>query len=65
MKKMENEGFFEEASKDIDGKSIPFFGHGKKGRWKNSLEKKIVEEIESKFQKEMQELGYLAINKIS
>jgi hypothetical protein len=65
MKKMENEGFFEEASKDIDGKSIPFFGHGKKGRWKNTLEKKIVEEIESKFQKEMQELGYLAIKKIS
>ena len=63
MKKMENEGLFKEASKDLKGKSIPFFGHGKEGRWRNTLEKKVVEEIEFKFEKEMWELGYLAPDK--
>ncbi len=63
MKKMENEGLFKEASQGLKGKSIPFFGHGKEGRWRNTLEKKVVEEIEVKFEKEMRELGYLASDK--
>jgi hypothetical protein len=63
MKKMENEGLFKEASEDLKGKPIPFFGHGKEGRWRNILEKKVVEEIEVEFEKEMQELGYFASNK--
>jgi hypothetical protein len=32
---------------------------GPENDWKNSLNKKIIDEIESKFSTEMKELGYL------
>ena len=60
MKKMENQGLFKEAAKDLNGQPISFFVQGKEGRWKNTLEKKVIVEIETEFRKEMQELGYLA-----
>ena len=36
-----------------------FFNLGPKNNWENILNKKIKEEIESKFYVEMKELGYL------
>ena len=38
---------------------IPFFNLGPKRDWRKSTNKKIYEEIEKIFQKEMRELGYL------
>ena len=35
------------------------FNLGPENDWKNSLNKKIIDEIESKFSTEMKELGYL------
>ena len=45
---------------DLNGQPISFFVQGKEGGWKNTLEKKVIVEIETEFRKEMQELGYLA-----
>ena len=59
MKSMENKGLFKESSKDSDGNIIPFFAKGKIGNWRDHLDEKIVREIESKFKKEMEELGYI------
>ena len=59
MKSMENKGLFKEGSKDSDGNIIPFFAKGKIGNWRDHLDEKIVKEIESKFKKEMEELGYI------
>jgi len=59
MKNMENKGLFNENSKDLKGNNIPFFAHGKIGRWKNILKVEMVNEIEKKFYKEMSELNYL------
>ena len=59
MKGMESAGLFKEGSKDSNGNIIPFFAKGKIGVWRELLDKKIAKEIESKFRKEMKELGYI------
>jgi len=59
MKSMENRGLFKESSKDSDGNIIPFFVKGKIGNWRDHLDEKIAKEIENKFKKEMEELGYI------
>ena len=40
-------------------KKIPFFNLGFNNNWKDLLDKKTTEKIESKFQKEMKEIKYL------
>ena len=60
LKKLENkEGFSEAPYKKNTYERIKFFNLGKKNEWKNILDDKVVEEIESKFRNEMKELGYL------
>ena len=59
MKNMEERGLFPEKSKNPNGSEIPFFSKGKIGNWQGVLDKKIVEEVEKKFQKEMLELSYI------
>tara|TARA_B100001057_G_scaffold57958_1_gene51371 strand:- start:165 stop:1013 length:849 start_codon:yes stop_codon:yes gene_type:complete len=50
----EMEGFVEKQKREVI-----FFNQGKKNNWKEILPKKISSEIEKKFSKEMEELGYL------
>jgi len=60
MKKLEKEiGFSESKLNKKTGQKIPFFNLGEKNDWKKILNKKIQENIESAFEKEMKELGYL------
>ena len=59
VKKMEEDKGFHEARFDQNGKKIPFFRKGKSNDWKNTLDIKIKDLIESKCKKEMVELGYL------
>lgn len=59
VKKMEEDKGFHEARFDQNGKKIPFFRKGKSNDWKNNLDIKIKDLIESKCKKEMIELGYL------
>ena len=57
---MEEKGFFNENTVDEKtGKKIVFFNTGKKDEWKKNLNSTIKEQIETKFKKEMIELGYL------
>tara|TARA_B110000037_G_scaffold200360_1_gene240897 strand:+ start:747 stop:953 length:207 start_codon:yes stop_codon:yes gene_type:complete len=56
---MEQNGLFQENSKDFEGNKIPFFATGKKGNWKAVLEERIVSQVEKKFEKEMLELNYI------
>ena len=56
---MEQNGLFQENSKDFKGNKIPFFATGKKGNWQAVLEERIVSQVEKKFQKEMLELNYI------
>ncbi len=59
LKNLEEKGSFNEnAYESIDNKK-KFFNLGPKNNWENTLEKKIKDEIESKFYVEMKELGYL------
>ena len=48
------EGFIEKQQREVI-----FFNQGKKNNWKEVLPKKISAEIEKRFSKEMEELGYL------
>ena len=57
-KQEENNGFIE-AQKDKGGIPIKFFNLGPENDWKKTLDKKITKEIETIFEKEMLELGYL------
>ena len=41
------------------GETKRFFNLGPNNKWQNLLDSKIRNEIETKFKKEMQELGYL------
>jgi hypothetical protein len=60
MKKKEIlEGFHEATTNKKTGKKINFFRLGKKNDYKDSLDLNIRKELESSFQKEMKELGYL------
>ena len=59
MKNLEKEKGFNEATKDKDGKAIPFFNLGKKNDWKILLDNKIKTKLEKAFEKEMIELEYL------
>jgi hypothetical protein len=60
MKKLEEEkGFFESKIDKKTGKKIPFFNLGPKNDWKKTLNHNIKKKIEDKFQKEMEEIGYL------
>ena len=60
MKKLEQEeGFFESKIDKKTGKKIPFFNLGEKNDWNKILNKEIKKKIETAFQKEMRELGYL------
>ncbi|WP_440928367.1 sulfotransferase domain-containing protein [Candidatus Pelagibacter sp.] len=60
MKKLEQEeGFFESKIDKITGKKIPFFNLGEKNDWNKILNKEIKKKIETAFQKEMKELGYI------
>ena len=60
LKNMEKKkGFIESKINDVTGKKVAFFNLGPKNNWKNILEKNIIDEIETKFQDEMKELGYL------
>tara|TARA_B100000214_G_scaffold366684_1_gene335955 strand:- start:140 stop:940 length:801 start_codon:yes stop_codon:yes gene_type:complete len=60
MKKLEQEeGFFESKIDKKTGKKIPFFNLGEKNDWNKILNKEIKKKIETAFQKEMKELGYI------
>jgi hypothetical protein len=60
LKKMENRGEFSENAKNkLTKNDVNFFHLGPKNKWQNILDKKIVNEIEKNFYKEMTELGYL------
>ena len=60
LKKIENRDGFKEAIKDkSSGEVKSFFNLGPNNKWQNLLDLKIRDEIEVKFKKEMQELGYL------
>jgi len=58
-KKESEEGFLEAIFSKERGKKIPFFNLGFKNSWKNLLDKKTIEKIEFKFQKEMKSMKYL------
>ncbi len=60
LKKIEEEGFFKENMKNKKtGEKIKFFYMGEKNKWESLLDKKIKNEIEQKFSKEMKELNYI------
>ena len=60
LKKLEDKQGFSEAPYKKNSKiPIKFFNLGKKNDWKNILETEITKEIELKFKKDMEELGYL------
>ena len=60
LQNMEKRGLFKESVFD---KKVPikkqFFNQGPKNNWQLSLNNKIKNEIEKKFQKEMNEVGYI------
>ncbi len=56
---MEEKGYFNENAYETVNNKKKFFNLGPENDWKNSLNKKIIDEIESKFSTEMKELGYL------
>ena len=61
LKKKENkDGFFEAMFSKKENKKIPFFNLGFKSDWKKVLDKKVVEVIEKKFEREMKDMGYLS-----
>ena len=60
LKKMEQEGsFMENVIKKETGSNVNFFNLGPKNIWQNSLDQKIIKEIEDNFKVEMKEIGYL------
>ncbi|WP_435088157.1 sulfotransferase domain-containing protein [Candidatus Pelagibacter bacterium nBUS_29] len=59
LKNLEEKGYFNENAYEIINKKIKFFNLGPENNWKKLLDKKIIEEIETKFSAEMKELGYL------
>ena len=60
LKRIEKKDGFREAIKNKEtGETKRFFNLGPNNKWQNLLDLKIRDEIEAKFKKEMQELGYL------
>jgi len=60
MKNLEDEYGFEEAKVNNNtGQIVKFFNLGPKNDWKKTLDHNIKKKIENKFQKEMEEIGYL------
>jgi len=60
LKRLENEGNFDESSiNKKTGEIKTFFNMGKKNDWKKILNQETRNLIENKFKKEMIELGYL------
>jgi len=59
LKNLEEKGYFNENAYETVNKKKKFFNLGPENKWKNLLDKKILEEIETKFSAEMKELGYL------
>lgn len=60
LKKMENEDeFFESTKNKLTKNKVNFFHLGPKNRWQDINDRKIINEIEKNFFKEMKELGYI------
>ena len=59
LKEMEETLGFAEAAKNKKGGRNKFFYLGPKNNWEKILDKEIADEISSKFEPEMKELGYL------
>ena len=59
LQNLEEKGDFDESAYDTNDTKKKFFNLGPKNNWENILNKKIKDEIESKFYVEMKELGYL------
>ena len=60
MRSLEDKNGFIESIKDSeDNNKKKFFNLGPKNTWKENLNKNVIDEIESSFNSEMKELGYI------
>ena len=59
LKNLENKGLFNENVYDSKKNKIRFFNKGPSNDWTKVLDKKIQDDIEKIFYKEMKELGYI------
>ena len=59
LKNLENKGLFNENVYDSKKNKIKFFNKGPSNDWTKVLDKKIQDDIEKIFNKEMRELGYI------
>ena len=59
LDEMEKKSGFTESTVDKNGNKNKFFFLGPKNNWQKILDKKISNEISTKFENEMKELGYL------
>ena len=60
LRKLEDKNGFIESIKDSeDNNKKKFFNLGPKNTWKENLNKNVIDEIESSFNSEMKELGYI------
>ena len=59
LQNLEEKGYFNENAYETVNKKKNFFYLGPENDWKNLLDKKMIDEIETKFSAEMKELGYL------
>jgi len=59
LQNLEEKGYFKENAYGTVNQKKKFFNLGPENNWKNLLDKKIIDEIETKFSTEMKELGYL------
>jgi isocitrate lyase len=56
---LEEKGLFSENVYDSKKNKIIFFNKGPSNDWRKVLDKKIQDDIEKIFNKEMKELGYI------
>ena len=59
LQSLEEKSYCKENAYETIEKKKKFFNLGPENNWKNLLDKKIIDEIETKFSSEMKELGYL------
>ncbi len=59
QKMEEKKGFIESTENKLTGQKNKFFYLGPKNDWRKILDKEIADEISSRFEPEMKELGYL------
>jgi hypothetical protein len=59
LQNLEEKGFFNENAYETNQKKKKFFNLGPENNWENLLDKKIIDEIETKFSDVMKELEYL------